>query len=198
MIQTGHNFARHYSSAIVACAKLWPDWIITFQVRTAYIFTRFELWTYCAKLVPHTMQQNNNILPLKLWNWMFPRPEWKIPLIFLGGAGTMKQHIEMKALAKYWMALKILVHMTSYNHGSILHMVDERIIEIFSTFFLHSFCFWWSNQVTVSQMAWQLSSYKKRKVLLKCGRPVANATHEIHWATQGLDMDGPFGDLWIL
>ena len=38
-------------------------------------------------------------------------------------------------------------------------------------------------------------------VLLKYGRPVANATHVpsiINWATQDPIMDGPYGDLWNL
>ena len=31
----------HKSWAVVACAKLWPDWIIIFHARTIDIFTRF-------------------------------------------------------------------------------------------------------------------------------------------------------------
>ena len=44
----------HSSSAAVACAKSWPDWIIRIQVTTKRIFTRFQLWAHklCVKRVP--------------------------------------------------------------------------------------------------------------------------------------------------
>ena len=36
----------HDSSAVVTCAKSWPDWIIIFRVRTTWFFPRFGLWAH--------------------------------------------------------------------------------------------------------------------------------------------------------
>ena len=34
----------HDSWAVVACAKLWPDWIIRIQTKPKGIFSRFQWW----------------------------------------------------------------------------------------------------------------------------------------------------------
>ena len=45
VIPTGHNFCTcHDSSAVVACAKLWPVLIIISRIRATYVFTIFRLW----------------------------------------------------------------------------------------------------------------------------------------------------------
>ena len=43
-----------------------------------------------------------------------------------------------------------------------------------------------------------MDAYLVRPVLLKRGRTVAKCDLWIHWATQGLAMDGPFDDQWVL
>ena len=44
----------HDSSAVMTCAKLWPDLIIIIIVKARIIFTRFQLWAHktFAKQVP--------------------------------------------------------------------------------------------------------------------------------------------------
>ena len=44
----------HNSFAVMACAKLWPYWIIIFQFRATHIHTRFGLWAHnlIVKWVP--------------------------------------------------------------------------------------------------------------------------------------------------
>ena len=44
----------HDSSAVMACAKLWPDLIIKFHKRARQIFTRYGLWAHkpLVKRVP--------------------------------------------------------------------------------------------------------------------------------------------------
>ena len=41
MIQSSHNFP-HVTAAVVACAKLWPDWIIIFHVRVTQNVAMFN------------------------------------------------------------------------------------------------------------------------------------------------------------
>ena len=36
----------HDSSAVMACAKLWSDWIIHIKCRAKRIFTRFQSWAH--------------------------------------------------------------------------------------------------------------------------------------------------------
>ena len=36
----------HDSSAVMTCAKLWPDCIIIFQLRAIWIFAKFGLWAH--------------------------------------------------------------------------------------------------------------------------------------------------------
>ena len=44
----------HDSSAVVTCAKLWPDWMINLTVWTTWFFTRFGQWAHkpCVEWVP--------------------------------------------------------------------------------------------------------------------------------------------------
>ena len=42
----------HDSSAVMACAKLWLDWIIMFHARTTCIFARFGLWPHKHYISP--------------------------------------------------------------------------------------------------------------------------------------------------
>ena len=49
MIRRGHNFAHATTaelSAVVACAKLWPVWMLFFHVRANRIFTSYGLWAH--------------------------------------------------------------------------------------------------------------------------------------------------------
>ena len=53
------QFCRcHDSWAVMACAKLWPDLIISFHVRATYIFTRFGLWAHklFVKCIPESVE----------------------------------------------------------------------------------------------------------------------------------------------
>ena len=60
-------YTCHDSSAVMACANLWPDWIVEIEIRAKTIFTRFQLWADkcfvkwvpgAFKLVPNTNLQS--------------------------------------------------------------------------------------------------------------------------------------------
>ena len=38
----------HDSWAVMACAKLWPDWIMKIKFKIQNVFTRFHLWAHKA------------------------------------------------------------------------------------------------------------------------------------------------------
>ena len=44
-VPSGHNFS-HATTAVVACAKLWPDFNIRIRITGNRIFTKFQLWAH--------------------------------------------------------------------------------------------------------------------------------------------------------
>ena len=52
----------HDSFAVMACAKLWTDWMIIFHGRARYIFTKFQLWAHLAFVTWLLVTLNNGQL----------------------------------------------------------------------------------------------------------------------------------------
>ena len=55
-------YTCHDSWAVVACVELWPDWVMSIEIRIKRMFTNFKFWTHdlFAKWVPIVSDFHDN------------------------------------------------------------------------------------------------------------------------------------------